>query len=158
MNNIPEVPNFITLLSETYLKHSSSLHFIHIIENSIFSIIIICVVSLIIFIYFRKFSVTPGKFQNFVEFIVEKLRGTVCEILGEKNGNTYFPYIGSLFIFILLNNLLGLIPLLKSPTSSIKTTAALAILTFLYVQYSGIRRNGLFRYLHNLSGSPAGYF
>ena len=53
-----------------------------------------------------------------------------------------------------LDPILGLIPGLKSPTSSLNTTFALAICVFVYVQYIGISRLGLGGYLHHFAGSP----
>ena len=53
-------------------------------------------------------------------------------------------------------NLLGLIPLMKSPTSSLSTTFALAICVFVYVQFTAIREQGFLGYLDHLAGKPRG--
>ena len=88
----------------------------------------------------------PGRMQNAIEFIVETFESLICGILGKKHGRRFLPFLGSLFIFIILNNYMGLVPLFKAPTSSPITTFALAICVFLYVQFVGIqffsRRNG----------------
>ena len=85
----------------------------------------------------RKSTLIPGSLQNFVELCVEKLDNFVCGILGPR-GRRFTPFLGTLFVYILCMNVLGLLPIMKSPTSSINTTAALAICVFLYVQYTGI--------------------
>ncbi|MHA1154187.1 MAG: F0F1 ATP synthase subunit A, partial [Alphaproteobacteria bacterium] len=61
---------------------------------------------------------------------------------------------GTLFIFILINNFMGLVPFFHASTSSINTTVALALCTFLYVQFTGIKENGPLGYLHHMAGSP----
>ncbi len=66
-----------------------------------------------------------------------------------------FPFIATLWIFILLANLIGLIPGLHAPTSDLSVTAALAVLVFLSVHWFGIRIEGVKQYLrHYLAPSP----
>jgi len=78
----------------------------------------------------------------------------VCEgLLGPQIG-THFPLIGALFFYILTINMLGIIPGMKSATSSLDLTLALALITFLYVQFWGIRNLGIVGYLDHLAGSP----
>jgi F-type H+-transporting ATPase subunit a len=64
------------------------------------------------------------------------------------------PFLGTLFIFILVMNYAGLVPFLKSPTANLNTTLAMATCVFLYVQWTGIRSFGLLGYLDHLAGSP----
>ena len=59
----------------------------------------------------------------------------------------YFPLIGTLFLFILLSNLLTFIPGYVAPTSSLTTTSALAVMVFFAVPYYGISKQGLSEYL-----------
>jgi len=61
---------------------------------------------------------------------------------------------GTLFVYILLMNLMGLLPLMKSSTSSWNTTVALALCVFCYVQYTGIRKLGAVGYLDHMCGQP----
>jgi F-type H+-transporting ATPase subunit a len=85
--------------------------------------------------------------------VVESLSDFVVGILGPR-GKKYVPFLGTLFVYIFAMNLFGLVPLMKSPTSSINTTVALAICVFLYVQYTGIRENGILGYIDHLMGQP----
>jgi len=65
------------------------------------------------------------------------------------------PFIGTLWIYIVISNLIGLIPELHSPTGNLSVTAGLALLVFLSVHWFGVRNEGLRRYLKNyLSPSP----
>ena len=68
----------------------------------------------------------PSGVQNVFEVIFDGLSGYVDEIMG-PHGHAYFTLIGTLFLFILTSNILGLIPGFNSPTANINTTAALAI-------------------------------
>jgi len=95
----------------------------------------------------------PTRFQAAMEMLVETLDNMVVGVIGPR-GRRYTPYLGTLFIFILVNNLMGLFPLMHASTSSINTTMALALCTFFYVQYIGIKENGPLGYLHHLAGSP----
>ena len=96
---------------------------------------------------------SPTRFQAAVEMLVETLDNMVVGVIGPE-GRRYTPYLGTLFIYIWVNNLMGLFPLLHASTSSINTTLGLAICTFLYVQFIGIKENGPLGYLHHLAGSP----
>lgn len=93
--------------------------------------------------------------QNFLEMIVEGLRNFIIGVLGPQ-GDKYVPFLGTLFIYILFMNLFGLVPMMKSPSSSINITAGLAICVFVTVQYLNIRNMGLFGFIYHMAGSPKG--
>jgi F-type H+-transporting ATPase subunit a len=96
----------------------------------------------------------PTRRQMFVEAILGGLYNMFEQVLG-KDARRFAPFLGTLFLFIILNNWFGLIPLGFSSTSSLaNTTLGLGLLTFLYVQYTGIRANGLGGYLHHFAGQP----
>ena len=101
----------------------------------------------------RKPKMVPGPFQNAVEWMVESLEDVAGGLLG-THIEKHFPIIGALFFYILTINLLGIIPGMKSATSSLDLTLALALITFLYVQFWGIRNLGIVGYLDHLAGSP----
>lgn len=94
----------------------------------------------------------PGRFQAFLEFVVSSLDGFVRNIVGDQ-AKVLTPVIGTIFIFILSLNLIGIIPGFMSPTSNINTTVALALFAFLLVQYFGVRKHGLAYFKHFL-GEP----
>jgi F-type H+-transporting ATPase subunit a len=103
-------------------------------------------------IYTRR-SQDPGRLQVAAEMIVAGLYNLFEIILG-PSARRFTPYLGTLFLFILVNNLMGIVPLMHASTSAINTTLALALCTFAYVQYVGIRENGPLGYLHHMAGSP----
>jgi len=129
-------------------------HWLHRFEPVVFSLFVALVLSLVAFLATRKRQLVPGPLQNGVEYAVEMLYDFVVGILGPKYGPRYVPYLGTLFIYILAMNLFGLIPFMDSPTSSLNVTVGLALCTFLYVQYTGIRELGPLGYVDHMAGSP----
>ncbi len=89
----------------------------------------------------------PTGIQNVFEVIFEGLDNYIEEIMGPE-GKHYFPLIGSLFLFILVCNLLGLIPGFDSPTANLNTTAALAITVFAATHVIGARKHGFSYFKH----------
>ncbi|MBI3990837.1 MAG: F0F1 ATP synthase subunit A [Candidatus Omnitrophica bacterium] len=149
---MPEMPNVITLINERWGENPIA-RFLHHWENLVFALIIITIIGVIAYLASRKSKLIPGRFQNFVEFVVEGLDNFVCGVIG-PHGRHYTPFIGTLFIYIFIMNIAGMIPGLKSPTSNLNTTGALAICVFLYVQWTGFKKLGIGGYFDHLLGNP----
>ena len=92
----------------------------------------------------------PTGVQNLLETIVSGLENFIVDIMGPE-GRHYLSLIGTLFLFILVCNLEGLIPGFDSPTANINTTLALALVTFTATHYIGIKRHG-FAYIKHFMG------
>ena len=90
----------------------------------------------------KRISMVPGGLQNFFEVIIGGLEDFVVANIGE-DGRKVFPILAVLFIFIWVNNLLGLVPGFDAPTANINTNAAMALVVFLYYNYWGLREHGL---------------
>jgi F-type H+-transporting ATPase subunit a len=88
--------------------------------------------------------------RNAIEMLTEMLAGLAEQNMGPK-WRTYFPLIGTLFLFILFSNLVGLIPGIDGSTSSADTTWAWALISFGVHQYVGIREHG-WSYLNHFLG------
>jgi len=149
---LPELPNFISLL---YSKFSdvSWVVFLHNWESLFFSILVSIFVTLFFWLASRKQDLIPSGIQNFIEWSVENFQGYGTEIFSE-DGKKYVPFLGTLFIFILSMNWMVVIPLMKSPTSNLNITAALAICVFVHIQFLNIRNQGIKGFLYHLAGSP----
>ncbi|HET6489179.1 MAG TPA: F0F1 ATP synthase subunit A [Syntrophales bacterium] len=91
-------------------------------------------------------DITVSRWQNLLEVVVSGIRSEVRDIAHE-DVDRYFPLIGTFFLFILLCNLLTFIPGYVAPTSSLTTTAALAVVVFFAVPYYGISKQGLGEYV-----------
>lgn len=143
------------------LEHPTWLHFLlakHVLPDWIPEFVpvtwlVILILSLIVIIGTRRLSLkNPGRFQLALEFIVTSLDNFVRGIVGHE-AKSLTPVIGTVFIFILSLNLFGLVPGFISPTANINTTVSLALLSFLLVQFYGIKKKGLGYFKHFL-GEP----
>ncbi len=121
--------------------------------NVIFAFTIAIFFTICSNIVYRRRQMIPGKFQNFMEMLVEGMYNFIYSILG-KETKKYLPFLGTLFFYILAMNWLGMVPFGHSPSTSLTITASLSIMVFLYAQYTGIRRLGGLGYLHHMAGSP----
>lgn len=98
--------------------------------------------------------VPKGRFVNGVEFLVEYCRDDLCKGLLGDTWRKHFPFIASIFFFILVNNIIGVIPGCKPGTGCIGTTAALACVSFVYFIVVGMKSKGVIGYIKSLA--PAG--
>ena len=102
----------------------------------------------------RRLRIEPGALQTAVEGIVSTIENAI-EAVAPQHARIIMPFIGSLWIFLVIANLSGLIPGVHSPTRDLSATAALAIVVFISTHWFGIRIQGLKTYLHHyLSPSP----
>ncbi len=96
---------------------------------------------------FRRRPMVPSGLANALEALVAYLRDDlILPNLGHE-GKQFAPYLLTAFFFVLLCNLLGLVPFGATATGNIGVTASLAILTFMTVQIAGIRKHGFLGYL-----------
>ena len=95
----------------------------------------------------------PGKFQIVLEDIVSFLAKSLEDQMG-ANGRKFLPLLGTLFVFILIGNLMGQVPGLGSPTSNINVPFACAITLWLYYHWQGIRAHGPVSYLKHFAVMP----
>ncbi len=123
--------------------------------DPIYSLTVALLLSLFFISLSRKLTARhPGRAQMAVELVFGGLYDLFQAIIG-PTARRYTPFLGTLFVFILCNNLAGMIPLGHAATSSFSTTTfALGMLTFLYVQGIALKENGLLGYLHHMAGSP----
>jgi|SRR5271157_662523 len=115
--------------------------------------ILVALIIIVLFAMLRpRLSVDkPGNFQHTWELVYEFLRGQTDEQLGH-GGERYMGYFGTLFIFILFMNLIGVIPGFESPTMNPSVPAGCAMATFLYYNVVGIEANGILKYLAHFGG------
>jgi F-type H+-transporting ATPase subunit a len=102
----------------------------------------------------RHISLVPKGGQNVFEVVIGGLEEFMVEITGEE-GRAFFPFIATFFLYIMFCNLIGLVPGFLSPTSNINTTLSLALCTFVYTHYLGIKYHGGKYIKHFLGPIPA---
>jgi F-type H+-transporting ATPase subunit a len=109
-------------------------------------------VLIIVALVIRKSAkLVPTGIQNFVEIIAETMLKLVEDTIGHHWGRTFFPLIGTIFVFILVSNLMGLIPGFACPTANLNTNAAIAVPVFLIYQFYGLRVHGV-KYINHFLG------
>jgi F-type H+-transporting ATPase subunit a len=93
----------------------------------------------------------PGKFQQVMEVVVQFIQGLSEEVIGHGSSR-YVAMLGTLGLFIVMCNLLGMIPTLQTPTGNIHVTLGCAVSAFLYYNFQGFRQHGVLGYLKHLCG------
>ena len=90
----------------------------------------------------------PPRWQNILEAIVAGIHKQLADIT-KKDPERFLPFLGSVFLFIAVSNILAVVPWFTAPTGSLSTTAALAILVFVAIPGYGIAEVGILPYLNN---------
>ena len=98
----------------------------------------------------RNLKVKPqiSRWQNILEIIVDAINQQIREV-SQQEPSQYLPFIGTLFLFIVVANMLTIVPGYQPPTGSLSTTAGLALCVFVAVPLFGILNRGLLGYLRN---------
>jgi F-type H+-transporting ATPase subunit a len=90
----------------------------------------------------RGIQMLPRKGQNLLEITIETLEDFMVDITGPE-GRAFFPFIATIFLYIFLCNLIGLVPGFFSPTANINTTLSMALCTFVLTHAIGIKFHGV---------------
>ena len=101
-------------------------------------------------IFGKGVQLIPKKGQNVFEVVVGGLEDFIVDITGPE-GKAFFPFLATLFLFILVSNLIGLAPGFFSPTADLNTTLALALCTFIYTHIIGFKYHGV-KYIKHFLG------
>lgn len=113
--------------------------------------VVMAILVVVAFVATRRVELVPRGMQNAMEIVLERLLVMLDDVIGHE-GRRYLPLIGTLGLFILLANLLGLVPGLVAPTANLNTTAACAIIVFVTYHVIGIRKQGLASYAKHFMG------
>ncbi len=127
----------------------------HWIVGSLVVFTILTILSVVVYIALKKRGayLVPekrGSLVHFFDLLIERLLQLSESVMGEE-GKRFFPLIGALFIYILVSNLLGLIPGFLPPTDNLNTNLACALTVFVFYNYQGFRAHGL-KYLKHFMG------
>jgi len=115
--------------------------FAHAYPHVIYSWVAMVILIVLGFLAAKGVSMIPTKGQNFFEIAVSGLEQFMVDITGEE-GRQFFPIIATIFLYILLCNLMGLIPGFFPPTADLNTTLSMAIPVFIFTHAIGIRYHG----------------
>lgn len=133
------------------------------ISNTTTTVVFIALLCTLVAFYLRKATLIPKRIQSYCEFFYEKATGLVAQIVGdEKRAKVIAPYIASLMLYIIIANLLPMIPpvsafyttvtgghtmLFRGTTTDFNTTFALALAIVVMMQIVGMKFQGVFGYL-----------
>lgn len=99
----------------------------------------------------RRAALVPSGVQNFMEVVLEQFNGMIDDVIGH-DGRRYLPLIATLGLFILVGNLMSLVPGLDRPTANLNTTAACALVVFFAYHTIGVKNQGLKSYARHFMG------
>ena len=113
----------------------------------------------------RKMKLVPSRLQSLAELIVETLLNFIESVAGQKNARTLFPVVATIFLCVITNAYLALlpffgtigitesdgafVPLLRAANTDVNVPLSIAIMSFVFVEYCGLRSVGLFRYFNS---------
>ena len=121
-------------------------------DHVIMALLVLLITTVLFAIGSRHISRdNPGPLQHFLEMVVGGLKTLLHDVIGHE-GDQYLTIIAAFAAFIFISNIFGLFYFLQPPTSNTNTTFALSISAFLYYNFQGIRRHGLFGYLKHFTG------
>ena len=108
---------------------------------ALWMLIVVALITVFMLVGMRKQAIVPGRCQALVEFLHDFVANMLKENVGSE-GKKYFPWVFSIFMFVLFSNLLGLLPGAFTVTSHIIVTFALALMVFITVTIIGFTRHG----------------
>ena len=141
------------------------------VTNTLISSWVTIILLLAIFFFAtRKMKMIPGRLQSFAEVVVDGIYNTIEGVSGPKNVRTFFPLVTTIFLYVVTNALLALVPLwgtwgpvehvtegshtytiivpfLRAANTDINLTLSIAIVSFFFIEYLGFSRIGPFGYL-----------
>ena len=128
-------------------------------EHVVMACVVLVLVTLLALFLRSRLSVEkPGATQQVAELLLTNPLGFGIKDLLEENihhgAGKLIPFVGSISVFVLFSNLLGILPVFTSPTGQVSVPLACAILTFLYFNWQGIKHHSVGYYLLTFAGSP----
>jgi F-type H+-transporting ATPase subunit a len=109
------------------------------------------ILTAVAFMASRNLQLVPRGAQNVMEVVLEQFIQLIDDVMGPE-GRRYLPLIASLGLFILVGNLVGLVPGFAGPTANLNTTAACALIVFFAYHWIGVRKHGALTYLKHFMG------
>ena len=125
-------------------------HFAHENPHVIYSWVTMALLIIIGVIGTKSISLIPNKFQNFLELAVSGLEEFMVSVSGEE-GRWFFPLIGTIFLYIFVSNIMGLIPGFFPATANLNTTLSCALVVFIFTHFIGVKYHGA-KYIKHFLG------
>ncbi len=127
--------------------HGSLYHFAHKYPQVIYTWFLMGLLIVLGSLASKTVNMVPGKMQNLFELVVDGIENFMVDTIGEE-GRWLFPFAATIFIFVFLGNLIGLVPGFFPPTATLNTTGALALTVFCVTHIIGVKYHGANYYKH----------
>ena len=125
-------------------------HFAHTYQHVIYSWVAMIILIVLGAIVTKGISMIPTKGQNILEIIISGMEEFMVDITGEQ-GRFLLPITGTVFLYILVSNLMGLVPGFFSPTANLNTTASCALTVVIFTHILGVKFHGI-KYIKHFLG------
>jgi len=133
------------------IEHPPIFHLPGIPDHVTYTWLVMIILAGIAFMASRRLELVPRGAQNAMEVVLEQVQGMIDDVMGAQ-GRPYLPFIATLGLFILVANLMSLVPGLTGPTTNLNTTAACAIVVFFAYHAIGIKKQGAVTYIEHFMG------
>lgn len=126
-----------------------------------FWFLLACAIMLVVILWYKKQVegklVAHGVLANGVEYLVDFVRNDLCESILGDTWKQHFPFLATVFFVVLFGDYIGMLPTWKAGTGTTGITLAIALMSFIYFIYVGMRKKGVFGYIKSLApkGLPA---
>ncbi len=127
-------------------------HALPITDTLIMSWIVVIIIIIAARLATRNLKMIPGTVQNIAEFLVKIIEDQIEPMLPGE-GRKFLPFIATIFIYVGVSNLIGILPGVPSPTGDLNTTLGLALIVFLVSHYHGMQEVGVWGYIKSM-GQP----
>ncbi len=125
-------------------------HFAHAYPHIIYSWVTMIILIVFSYVATKGVSLIPTKAQNVMEIFISGIEDFMVDITGEE-GRWLFPLVATLFLYIFVGNMIGLIPGFFPPTANINTTLSCALIVVIFTHVIGIKYHGV-KYVKHFMG------
>ena len=163
-----KAPSFISVSSPHVILPSEAIFHINgfaITNTIIASWLTIITLTVFFFCCTRKISIIPDRLQGFAEVAIETLLNFVTSVAGEQKARTLFPIVATIFLYVMTNAYLGLlpifgtigfwegeeyifVPILRGANTDVNVPLSIALVAFTCIEFWGIRSIGIFHYIN----------
>ncbi len=116
-------------------------HFAHAYPHVIYTWVVMTLLVVLGWIAAKSVTLIPGKAQNVFELVVSGIENFMVDITGEE-GRWLFPLVATIFIYIFIGNLIGLVPGFFPPTADLNTTGSCALVVVIFTHIIGVKYHG----------------
>lgn len=117
-------------------------HFAHAYTHVVYSWVVMAILIIVGAVAAKGVSLVPSKGQNFFELVISGIEEFMVDTIGEE-GRWLFPLAATVFIYVFIGNLIGLVPGFFPPTANLNTTASCALTVVVFTHIIGIKYHGL---------------